>query len=43
MLARWEEWNQGNQPAFWGKPEKDYQYAHYEWLKGSQHYKAKSD
>lgn len=29
-------------PDLWGTPEKAYQYADYEWLKGSQHYKAKS-
>ena len=40
MLARWKEWNKGNAPDLWGKPEKPYQYADYEWLKGSQHYKA---
>ena len=43
MLARWKEWNKGNKPDLWEIPEKTaYQYASYEWLKGSQHYKAKS-
>ncbi len=36
MLARWKEWNKGNAPDLWGPPEKPYQYADYEWLKGSQ-------
>ena len=38
MLARWDEWNKGNAPDLWGAPEKPYQYAEYEWLKGTQHY-----
>ena len=38
MLARWADWNSGNAPDLWGKPDKPYQYAEYEWLKGSQHY-----
>ena len=42
MLARWKEWNKGNAPDLWGAPEKNaFQYADYEWLKGSHHYKAK--
>ena len=42
MLARWQEWNNGNRPDLWGAPREAYQYADYEWLKGSQHYRAKS-
>jgi arylsulfatase A-like enzyme len=42
MLARWKKWNQGNAPDLWGNSKEAYQYADYEWLKGSQHYKAKS-
>jgi len=43
MLARWNEWNKGNKPYLWGIPKKNaYQYADYEWLKGSQHYRARS-
>ena len=43
MLARWQEWNKGNKPDLWEIPEKNaFQYADYEWLKGSQHYQAKS-
>ncbi|MFC1762077.1 sulfatase-like hydrolase/transferase [Planctomycetota bacterium] len=42
MLACWKEWNKGNKPDLWGIPKEAYQYADYEWLKGSQHYKAKS-
>ena len=42
MLERWDEWNKGNAPDLWKTPKKNaYQYADYEWLKGSQHYKAK--
>ena len=44
MLARWKEWNKGNAPDLWKTPEKNaYQYADYEWLKGSQHYRAKEN
>jgi arylsulfatase A-like enzyme len=43
MQARWEEWNKGNKPDLWGTPDQNFQYADYEWLKGSQHYKATSD
>jgi arylsulfatase A-like enzyme len=42
MLARWKEWNKGSKPDLWGTPTKAYQYADYEWLKGSQHYRANS-
>jgi arylsulfatase A-like enzyme len=41
MLARWNEWNQGNAPDLWKTPKNNaYQFADYEWLKGSQHYKS---
>ena len=45
MLARWKTWNESNQPPLWSggrpRPTKDaYQYADYEWLKGTPHYKA---
>ena len=44
MRARWIEWNQGNAPDLWQPPDKHaYQYADYDWLKGSQHYKASSN
>ena len=44
MRARWIEWNQGNAPDLWQVPNKHaYQYADYDWLKGSQHYKATSE
>ena len=44
MLEQWKTWNESNQPPLWGdgrnKPAKDdYQYADYEWLKGTPHYK----
>lgn len=44
MLAQWKTWNESNQPPLWSdgrnKPTKDsYQYADYEWLKGTPHYK----
>ncbi len=44
MLARWKEWNSGNASDLWKTPPNNaYQYADYEWLKGSQHYKAASE
>lgn len=44
MLARWLEWNEGNAPDLWQTPDKNaYQYADYDWLIGSQHYKAESE
>ena len=43
MVARWDEWNQGNAPDLWGAPDKPYQYADYEWLKGTQHYGSPDD
>ncbi|MDP0492664.1 MAG: sulfatase-like hydrolase/transferase [Verrucomicrobiota bacterium JB023] len=42
MLTRWRKWNENNPPALWGPPQKPYQYASYDWLQGSQHYRAKS-
>ena len=41
MLTRWKKWDEINQPELW-KPKKQkggFQYADYQWLKGSQHYK----
>ena len=48
MLAQWKVWNESNQPPLWGggknRPTKnDYQYADYEWLKGTPHYKARDE
>ncbi|MDF7823631.1 sulfatase-like hydrolase/transferase [Pontiellaceae bacterium B12227] len=41
MRGRWMEWNKGNVSDLWKTPPKNaYQYGDYEWLKGSQHYKA---
>lgn len=42
MLARWKQWAKGCQPELWKKTRGSFQYADYEWLKGSQHYRAKS-
>ena len=42
MLAEWSEWNKGNKAPLWTKS-KNVQYADYDWLKGSQHYKAKPE
>ena len=47
MLAQWKKWNESNQPPLWGDTSsrpatKDaWQYADYEWLKGTPHYKAR--
>lgn len=38
MKARWLEWHKNNKPALWGKG-KNIQYADYDWLIGSPHYK----
>lgn len=38
MLARWQEWEQGNRPPLW-TGSRNVQYADYEWLKGSPYYK----
>lgn len=44
MHDRWVEWNKGNAPDLWEAPDKDaYQYADYDWLIGSQHYKSPDD
>ncbi|MCM2370394.1 sulfatase-like hydrolase/transferase [Aporhodopirellula aestuarii] len=42
MLSRWKEWTKNAQPELWEKSHGEYQYADYEWLKGSQHYRDKS-
>lgn len=46
MLALWKTWNESNSPPLWekgtGRGEDDYQYADYEWLKGTPHYRTKS-
>ncbi len=43
MLAVWKKWDEVNKPELWKKSggNGEFQYADYEWLKGSQHYKAK--
>ncbi|QDT00968.1 sulfatase-like hydrolase/transferase [Adhaeretor mobilis] len=39
MLVQWNEWNGSNAPPLWKQSgRKDYQYADYEWLKGTPHY-----
>lgn len=44
MLTRWLEWNKGNTPDLWKTPDPDsYQYADYDWLMGSQHYRTESE
>ncbi|WP_372847212.1 sulfatase [Pontiella sp.] len=41
MRARWMAWNKNNAPDLWQTPPNNvYQYADYEWLKGSQHYQS---
>ena len=40
MRVRWEAWNRGSRPPLW-KDGRAFQYADYEWLKGSQHYRLK--
>ncbi|WP_044253977.1 sulfatase-like hydrolase/transferase [Rhodopirellula sp. SWK7] len=42
MLSQWKEWARQAQPELWKKSRGEFQYADYEWLKGSQHYRAKS-
>ena len=42
MRARWLEWDKDKQPPLWTGGE-NIQYADYDWLKGSLHYKAKSE
>ncbi|TWT81741.1 Arylsulfatase [Planctomycetes bacterium CA13] len=47
MLALWKTWNESNSPPLWkkgtGGGEDDYQYADYEWLKGTPHYRIKNE
>lgn len=48
MLAQWKRWNESNQPPLWGGtnnrlPKDAWQYADYEWLKGTPHYKATNE
>ncbi|MFW2386025.1 MAG: sulfatase-like hydrolase/transferase [Akkermansiaceae bacterium] len=43
LRAHWIKWNQHNKPDLWGAPDKPYQYADYEWLKGTQHYRSDSE
>ncbi len=45
MLSRWKAWNGNNKPPLWRviksrQAKNAYQYASYEWLKGTPHYKA---
>ncbi|MBB3207916.1 arylsulfatase A-like enzyme [Rhodopirellula rubra] len=42
MLSQWKEWARQAQPELWKKSRGEFQYADYEWLKGGQHYRAKS-
>ncbi|MDB4617553.1 sulfatase-like hydrolase/transferase [Verrucomicrobiales bacterium] len=42
MRARWLEWDKDKQPPLWTGGE-NIQHADYDWLKGSLHYKAKSE
>jgi arylsulfatase B len=42
MQGRWLEWHKNNKPALWGKG-KNIQYADYDWLIGSPHFKADSE
>lgn len=40
MLVEWRYWNQSNRPTLWTNGNKgDFQYAEYEWLKGTPNYK----
>jgi len=42
MMAGWNEWDKMSKPPLWKSSRRnEYQYADYEWLKGSPHYKAK--
>ena len=41
MKSRWLEWHKNNKPALWTKG-KNIQFADYDWLIGSQHYKENS-
>ncbi len=46
MLAQWKKWNESNRPPLWNVSKKGrntYQYADYEWLKGTPHYKQTKD
>ena len=46
MLARWQAWNASNRAPLWDNRKSakhDYQYADYEWLKGTPHYKARDN
>lgn len=44
LHAQWKEWDQSSQRPLWGRAGKsEYQYADYEWLKGSPHYRAKPE
>ncbi|MGB7326089.1 MAG: sulfatase-like hydrolase/transferase [Rubripirellula sp.] len=39
MLSRWKKWASGSQPELWQNSGTTIQFANYEWLKGSPHYK----
>ncbi len=46
MLTRWKQWAKARKPDLWkpvGKNAAKFQYADYEWLKGSPHYRPKGD
>ncbi|MFG0287529.1 MAG: sulfatase-like hydrolase/transferase [Rhodopirellula sp. JB044] len=41
MLAKWKSWNESNEPPLWNPNQQSrnqYQYADYEWLRGTPHY-----
>ncbi len=39
MLNQWKEWDKASQPDLWTTTKGDFQFADYDWLKGSQHYR----
>ena len=48
MLALWKTWNESNSPPLWKnhtgrEGENDFQYADYEWLKGTLHYRPNNE
>lgn len=46
MMAAWLAWNESNAPPLWSGSRRDgndYQYADYEWLKGTVHYRASDE
>ncbi|WP_442506770.1 hypothetical protein SH528x_005636 [Novipirellula sp. SH528] len=44
LHAQWREWDKASKPPLWSRSSKgEYQFADYEWLKGSPHYHAKEE